>query len=233
MSNPLDFDPIIEARRQWAANGWEDACDGMAAITSVVRAQQLFLGRIDAVLRPLELTFARYEVLMLLLFSRRGFVTAQQDRCPPPGPPDQRDQCGRPPRRAGPDKARPAFERPAHHPGRDLAGGPRARLAGDEGVERGGFLPAWYEPGGPETSSSTCCVVFAKPRGTFPSQSRPAKLDCRSLGCRSLGRRRRVSPRALRCWAALLREERAPAAPSARRRRKGSIARARQKGPPG
>jgi DNA-binding MarR family transcriptional regulator len=72
MSNPLDFDPIIEARRQWAANGWEDACDGMAAITSVVRAQQLFLGRIDTVLRPLELTFARYEVLMLLLFSRRG-----------------------------------------------------------------------------------------------------------------------------------------------------------------
>jgi DNA-binding MarR family transcriptional regulator len=72
MSNPLDFDPIIEARRQWAANGWESACDGMAAITSVVRAQQLFLGRIDAVLRPLELTFARYEVLMLLLFSRRG-----------------------------------------------------------------------------------------------------------------------------------------------------------------
>ena len=44
----------------------------MAAITSIVRAQQLFLGRIDAVLRPLELTFARYEVLMLLLFSRRG-----------------------------------------------------------------------------------------------------------------------------------------------------------------
>jgi len=72
MSHPLDFDPIIEARRQWAAHGWGDACDGMAAITSIVRAQQLFLGRIDAVLRPLELTFARYEVLMLLVFSRRG-----------------------------------------------------------------------------------------------------------------------------------------------------------------
>ncbi len=53
-------------------HGWEDACEGMAAITSIVRAQQLFLGRIDAVLRPLDLTFARYEVLMLLLFSRRG-----------------------------------------------------------------------------------------------------------------------------------------------------------------
>jgi DNA-binding MarR family transcriptional regulator len=72
MSRPLDFDPIIEASRQWSAHGWEDACEGMAAITSIVRAQQLFLGRIDAVLRPLELTFARYEVLMLLLFSRRG-----------------------------------------------------------------------------------------------------------------------------------------------------------------
>jgi len=72
MSRPLDFDPITEARRQWAAHGWEQASEGMAAITSIVRAQQLFLGRIDAVLRPLQLTFARYEVLMLLLFSRRG-----------------------------------------------------------------------------------------------------------------------------------------------------------------
>lgn len=72
MSHPLNFDPIIEARRQWEAHGWEDASEGMAAITSIVRAQQLFLGRIDAVLRPLELTFARYEVLMLLMFSRRG-----------------------------------------------------------------------------------------------------------------------------------------------------------------
>jgi DNA-binding MarR family transcriptional regulator len=44
----------------------------MAAITSVFRAQQIFLSRIDAVLRPYGLTFARYEVLMLLLFSRTG-----------------------------------------------------------------------------------------------------------------------------------------------------------------
>jgi DNA-binding MarR family transcriptional regulator len=72
MSRPLHFDPISEASRQWSAHGWDEASEGMAAITSIVRAQQLFLGRIDAVLRPLELTFARYEVLMLLLFSRRG-----------------------------------------------------------------------------------------------------------------------------------------------------------------
>jgi DNA-binding MarR family transcriptional regulator len=68
----LRFDPIAEARRQWRAHGWEDAADGMAAVTSVFRAQQIYLARIDAILRPLGLTFARYEVLMLLLFSRSG-----------------------------------------------------------------------------------------------------------------------------------------------------------------
>lgn len=68
----LRFDPIAEARRQWQVHGWEDAADGMAAVTSVFRAQQIYLARIDAILRPLGLTFARYEVLMLLLFSRAG-----------------------------------------------------------------------------------------------------------------------------------------------------------------
>jgi DNA-binding MarR family transcriptional regulator len=68
----LRFDPILEARRQWEAHGWADEATGMAAVTSVFRAQQIFLARIDAVLRPLDLTFARYEVLMLLLFSRNG-----------------------------------------------------------------------------------------------------------------------------------------------------------------
>lgn len=65
-------DPIREAHRQWVAHGWEDAADGMAMVTSVVRVQQLLLERIDAVLRPLGLTFARYEVLRLLSFSSAG-----------------------------------------------------------------------------------------------------------------------------------------------------------------
>ena len=63
-------DPIVEAHRQWVAHGWPEAADGMAMVTSVVRAQQLLLERIDAVLRPRELTFARYEVLRLLSFTR-------------------------------------------------------------------------------------------------------------------------------------------------------------------
>jgi DNA-binding MarR family transcriptional regulator len=44
----------------------------MAAVTSIMRAQQILLGEIDGILRPFGLSFARYEALVLLMFSRRG-----------------------------------------------------------------------------------------------------------------------------------------------------------------
>jgi DNA-binding MarR family transcriptional regulator len=65
-------DPIRDAHAQWVSHGWDSAADGMAMVTSVVRVQQLLMERIDAVLRPLDLTFARYEVLRLLSFVRAG-----------------------------------------------------------------------------------------------------------------------------------------------------------------
>lgn len=71
-SPPLPTDPITEAHRQWVAHGWGAAADGMAAVTSIMRAQQIMQARVDQVLRPHGVTFARYELLMLLLFSRRG-----------------------------------------------------------------------------------------------------------------------------------------------------------------
>lgn len=46
----------------------------MAVVTSIMRVQQIFLGRADAALRRFGLTFARYEVLMLLTFSRHGVL---------------------------------------------------------------------------------------------------------------------------------------------------------------
>lgn len=67
-----DIDPIDEARRQWIAHGWEDAADGMTFVTSIMRAQQLMLARVDRTLRPFNLTFARYELLALLSFTRTG-----------------------------------------------------------------------------------------------------------------------------------------------------------------
>jgi DNA-binding MarR family transcriptional regulator len=69
---PLTFDPVAEAQRQWEAHGWREAAPGMAAVTSVMRAQQVFLSRIDDLLATDGLTFARYEVLVLLSFSRAG-----------------------------------------------------------------------------------------------------------------------------------------------------------------
>lgn len=66
------FDPIAEATRLWGEHGWGDSARGMAAITSLMRAHQLALSRVEAVLKPLGITFARYEVLMLLEFSQRG-----------------------------------------------------------------------------------------------------------------------------------------------------------------
>ena len=69
---PLPADPIALARQQWVDHGWSGAADGMAAITSLMRAHQIVLARVESALRPHGVTFARYEVLMLLLFSRRG-----------------------------------------------------------------------------------------------------------------------------------------------------------------
>src|SRR4051812_16671676 len=66
----LPFDPIDEAAKQWATH-W-DEMPRMRAVTSLMRVHQLVLAELDELLRPLELTFARFEVLVLLSFSRRG-----------------------------------------------------------------------------------------------------------------------------------------------------------------
>lgn len=66
----LPFDPIDEAARQWGLR-W-DGVPAMHAVTSLMRVQQLVIGRLDGVLKPHGLTFARYEALVLLVFSSRG-----------------------------------------------------------------------------------------------------------------------------------------------------------------
>ncbi|GAA0610010.1 MarR family transcriptional regulator [Sporichthya brevicatena] len=68
---PLDFDPIAEAHRQWQMR-WPEHADQMAAVTSVMRVQQLLLGEIDRTLKPFGLTFASFEALRLLAFTREG-----------------------------------------------------------------------------------------------------------------------------------------------------------------
>jgi len=69
---PLDlpFDPIGRAGEIWERT-WGPA-SAMRVATSVMRVQQILLARYDDVLRRHGLTFARYEALVLLHFSRTG-----------------------------------------------------------------------------------------------------------------------------------------------------------------
>ena len=72
MAKPLDlpFDPIERAAEIWGERF--GPADAMAAVTSIMRAQQILLAGLDGLLRPYGLTFARYEALVLLAFSRQG-----------------------------------------------------------------------------------------------------------------------------------------------------------------
>jgi DNA-binding MarR family transcriptional regulator len=72
MAAQLPFDPIEEAGRQWRAHWGQEMVASMQAVTSVMRVQQILLGQLNAALEPFGLTFARYEALMLLHFSRTG-----------------------------------------------------------------------------------------------------------------------------------------------------------------
>jgi DNA-binding MarR family transcriptional regulator len=66
----LPFDPIERAGQTWEQRF--GPASAMRAATSVFRVQQILLARFDEVLKPHALTFARYEVLVLLTFSRTG-----------------------------------------------------------------------------------------------------------------------------------------------------------------
>ena len=72
VSKPLElpFDPIARAAQIWESR-FGDA-KAMAAVTAIMRVQQILLAELDGLLRPHGLTFARYEALVLLTFSREG-----------------------------------------------------------------------------------------------------------------------------------------------------------------
>ncbi|WP_347109377.1 MarR family transcriptional regulator [Paenarthrobacter sp. S56] len=72
MGTPLPRDPIADAQRNWERHGWGDVAAPMAAITAIMRTQQILMARIESVLKPFGLTFARYELLALLSFARSG-----------------------------------------------------------------------------------------------------------------------------------------------------------------
>src|SRR5690242_11611941 len=81
-SRPNKHDPIALARANWERCGWGDVADGMVAVTSVMRAHQILLARVENALRPYDLSFSRFELLRLLAFSRSGAlpITKASDR---------------------------------------------------------------------------------------------------------------------------------------------------------
>ncbi len=72
VSKPLDlpFDPIARAAQTWESRFGDSTA--MAAVTAIMRVQQILLAELDGLLRPHGLNFARYEALVLLSFSRDG-----------------------------------------------------------------------------------------------------------------------------------------------------------------
>ncbi len=60
-------DPVETFVEDWRAAGWGEDLP-MAATASIMRAQRTLLVRNEATLRSFDLTFPRYELLVLLLF---------------------------------------------------------------------------------------------------------------------------------------------------------------------
>jgi DNA-binding MarR family transcriptional regulator len=72
VASSLPFDPIQEAGNQWRRRWGEAPVAPMEAVTSIMRVQQILLARLNQALEGFGLTFARYEALMLLSFTRAG-----------------------------------------------------------------------------------------------------------------------------------------------------------------
>jgi DNA-binding MarR family transcriptional regulator len=62
----LSYDPVEAARRHWIEQGWDDAASGIAGSVAIMRGWQILQTRANQLLRPFDLTFARYQVLGLL-----------------------------------------------------------------------------------------------------------------------------------------------------------------------
>ncbi len=69
VERPVDL--IAEAKHNWDTQGWGEST-AMAAATSITRAHQIVLARINEALAPLDLTFSRYEALVLISLSKAG-----------------------------------------------------------------------------------------------------------------------------------------------------------------
>ena len=66
-------DLIAEAGRQWVQKWGDYAVPSMVATTSIMRVQQILMARLNEILAQFELTFPRYEALMLLYLEEKNY----------------------------------------------------------------------------------------------------------------------------------------------------------------
>ena len=149
-------------------HGWPEQAPGMAVVTSIMRLQQIFLARADAVLRPLGLTFARYEVLMLLSFSRQGALPLgkigerlQVNAASVTNAVDRLEADGLVTRRSNPDDGRDTLA--ALTPVGSAAGASAATEAMNEQV----FADIGVSPRRPCRASSRCWPTLRRAAGDF------------------------------------------------------------------
>ena len=64
---PVD-DPVEKARRTWAERHPDES--GFVVLVSMLRTYNLLMREMERLLKPLELTLSRFEVLLLLSFTR-------------------------------------------------------------------------------------------------------------------------------------------------------------------
>lgn len=72
MRPPLKKDPIAEIQKNWEKKGWSSAAAPAAAVTAIMRTQQILMGRAQEALKPFDLTFARFELISLLSHAREN-----------------------------------------------------------------------------------------------------------------------------------------------------------------
>ena len=79
-------------QQHWPGRARRRSTPSMRAVTSIMRAHQILIAELDAMLRPFGITFSRYEALVLLVHSPGGRAAAVEDRRAAAGARDVGDQ---------------------------------------------------------------------------------------------------------------------------------------------
>ena len=155
----------------------------MVAVTSIMRVHQILMARLNELLEPFELTFPRYEALMLLHFCRRGSLPLgkigerlQVHRTSVTNTIDGLEKLG-------------LVRRVPHETDRRavlaeiLPSGPRGRRGGDRGAERGRLRHRAARRRGPRGAVRDACASCA--RGRRLRRLSPERHPGSASGCAS------------------------------------------------